>query len=223
MHSHTRRFPGNPIKGLLRDWHILFLKLWVAVKIFIVYYTKSLLAYVLQFHFVTLSDFIKSIRQSLKQSPLISTIPQLTSDFAHRLRKLMRKIVPKSSLHAGIRCYARQYVTRHTVSHNLNLGVKLYTYQLVTQMHPLLRSLFSERFHCVHENLIPQYKSSYSVQFNTSASTVFCFVSFASSFHFKDFTVVPVFKGNCDKTLLCFPILTPPHPTFRETIKVAVK
>ena len=49
---------------------------WLLKYIFRVYYTKKSTCLCLtQCNFVTSSDFIKSIHQSLKQSPLISAMP----------------------------------------------------------------------------------------------------------------------------------------------------
>ena len=77
----------------------------------------------MQCNFLTSSDFVKSICQSLEQSFLISTMPYLTSDFTHaQIKKADRKKnCTKSGLHAGLHCYLRQHVVAICINMYLDI------------------------------------------------------------------------------------------------------
>ena len=55
--------------------------------------------------------------------------------------------------------YMYNYICRDA----LNLGVKIYTYKLVTQTCPMLRCLLLEQFHCIHKIHHSSIQGSYSV------------------------------------------------------------
>ena len=76
VHSHTRWLTGNPIiVVLLRDWQILFKILNGCWNIQSLLHKNSTCLCLMQCNFVTSSDFVKSICQSLEQSLLIRTTP----------------------------------------------------------------------------------------------------------------------------------------------------